>query len=247
MDEASLKNDLALIAEHRIFFGHQSVGVDIMQGIRDLKAEAGTTGPRLVTVGKDELPQGNFFAESLVGKNSEPDTKCDAFGKIVGTLAADSLDMALLKFCYVDIKKNTDVAKVFRTYESTIVDLQRNHPGVTFVHVTVPATERNVWWRRMVKKILGREEEWDIASVKRTEFNKMLMARFQGEPVFDLEAVESTYPDGTRNRFEAGGKEAYSLVSAYTRDGGHLNEQGRKLVARELVRKLAAIIRTRSS
>lgn len=246
MDDASLTKDLALIAEHHIFFGHQSVGMDIMQGIRDLKAARGISGLRIVSLDRDSVTGGPFFAEALVGRNSEPDSKCDMFENVVGMLAADSLDIALMKFCYVDIKKHTDVKEVFRYYEATMEDLQRKYPRIVFVHVTVPVTERNIWWRRMVKQILGREEEWDLASIKSSEFNRMLLKRFQEEPIFDLAAVESTYPDGTRSMFEAEGKVAYTMVSAYTRDGGHLNERGRELVARELVRTLAAVIRKRS-
>ena len=247
MDDASLAKDLALIAEHRIFFGHQSVGVDIMQGIRDLKSAHGIAALRIVSLDRDSVPQGPYFAEALVGRNSEPDSKCDMFQSVVGTLAADSLEIALMKFCYVDIKKHTDVNEMFRYYESVLEELERTHPGITFVHVTVPVTERNVWWRRFVKKLLGREEEWDIASVKSSEFNGMLQKRFAGQPIFDLAAVESTYPDGSRSMFEADGMTAYTMVSAYTRDGGHLNEQGRRLAARELVKTLAAVIRKRSS
>lgn len=247
MDDASLKRDLDLIAGHRIFFGHQSVGVDIVQGLMDLKTGTGASGLTLVTLGQAEVPDGPYFADALVGRNSEPDSKCDMFGNVVGTLAADSLDVALMKFCYVDIKGHTDVQAMFRYYETTMDDLVQKYPRTTFVHVTVPVTERTSWWRRTAKQVLGREDEWDIASLKRSEFNAMLLKRYQGEPVFDLAAIESTYPDGTRSKFESDGKEALTLVSAYTRDGGHLNEHGRKLVARELVRTLAEIIRKRSA
>ncbi|MEW6511414.1 MAG: hypothetical protein AB1428_10685 [Bacteroidota bacterium] len=241
MDDA-LRSDIEAAANKRIFFGHQSVGVDIMQGVRDLAAAAGA---RMRVVPLDSLtgPEEPYFADALVGKNSEPDTKCDAFRSVVERLAADSLDIALLKFCYVDIKQHTDVQRMFRYYTETMEDLKRRFPGVTFVHVTVPLTERTAWWRRTAKALLGRDDEWDAASIKRTEFNAMLRQRYAHEPLFDLAAIEAMSPDGTVSKFESGGKEAYTLVPAYTRDGGHLNEFGRKHVARELLRLLAEISR----
>jgi hypothetical protein len=236
-----------LIAQNRIFFGHQSVGVDIMHGIKDLASAQGIADLNIVSLDRDSVKGGPFFAEALVGRNAEPDTKCDMFERVVGTLAADSLQIALMKFCYVDIKKQTDIDEMFRYYESTMEELKRTYPSVTFVHVTVPVTERNVWWRRLVKKLLGREEEWDLASIKSTEFNAMLLKRYGNDPMFDLAAVESTYPDGKRSMFESDGKVAYTMVSEYTRDGGHLNERGRELVARAMVKTLADVIRKRAS
>jgi len=44
----------------------------------------------------------------------------------------------------------------------------------------------------------------------------------QKEPLFDLAAIESTAPDGTRASFMKDGKTYYQMVSDYTHDGGHL-------------------------
>jgi hypothetical protein len=70
----------------------------------------------------------------------------------------------------------------------------------------------------------------------------MLRKEYTGkEPIFDLAALESTNPDGTRLSFTQNGKTAYALVPTYTTDGGHLNEQGRKLVAEQLLIFLASL------
>ena len=53
--------------------------------------------------------------------------------------------------------------------------------------------------------------------------------------------IESSYPDGSREYFVKDNKAYYSLIPAYTNDGGHLNETGRKIVASELIRFLASL------
>ncbi|HET6272533.1 MAG TPA: hypothetical protein VFG32_06095 [Bacteroidota bacterium] len=244
MNDQTLSEDLRLLVNKRIFFGHQSVGVDIMQGIRELCQEADSARLNVVALADTVTPSGKaFFAEGYVGKNSEPNSKCDAFDNVVANLVKDSLDIALMKFCYVDIKAHTNIEEMFNYYVNTMEGLKERFPGVTFVHVTVPVTERSAAWRRLAKWVIGKEDVWDVASVKRTEFNDLVLQRYKEETIFDLAAIESTFPDGTRKSFEYGGKVAYSLISDYTRDGGHLNALGRRVVARQLIRTLAGIVR----
>ena len=244
MNDQTLSEDLRLLESKRIFFGHQSVGVDIMQGVRELCQEGDNGRLNVVAIADTVKPSGKaFFAEGYVGKNSEPNTKCDAFNNVVANLVKDSLDIALMKFCYVDIKAHTNVEEMFSYYVNTMEGLKEKFPGVKFVHVTVPVTERSAAWRRLVKWVIGKEDVWDVASVKRTEFNALVLQRYKEETIFDLAAIESTFPDGTRKSFDHGGKVAYSLISDYSRDGGHLNAMGRRVVARELIRTLAGIVR----
>ncbi len=60
--------------------------------------------------------------------------------------------------------------------------------------------------------------------------------------IFDLSKVESTYLDGSRESFEKDDGTYYALSPDYTYDGGHLNELGRKLAAKELIRVLAVSV-----
>jgi hypothetical protein len=240
MNDEVIAHDLKEIGGMKIYFGHQSVGANILDGIRDL--QSGRTDVRLnmVNLGDRPVLSGPYFAESLVGKNGKPDSKCDAFGKHVEELARDSLDVALLKFCYVDFKKGTDVPAVLAIYRSMVDSLRKKAPHVTFVHVTVPLTVRTAGWKKILKRVLGREETSDIENGKRNEFNEMLRRQYSGEPVFDLAAIESTYPDGARENFSVNGKPVYTLIRGFTDDGAHLNKAGRDVAARELVHLLAA-------
>jgi hypothetical protein len=150
------------------------------------------------------------------------------------------LDVALFKFCYIDFSDSSDVDEIFSTYARTMDDLKQRYPEVTFIHVTAPLrtvdSGPGVWAREM----LGRPNRAKLANVSRNEFNRRLKERYAGDPVFDLAAVMSTWPDGRRESFRMDGVVYDSLVPAYTDDGGHLNPVGRTYAAAEFVRSIAA-------
>lgn len=242
MTVETVAGNMKALSGKRIFFGHQSVGMDIMEGVEDLQQTTGSPRLNLIRRGTEALPAGGWFIDTLIGRNADPKSKCDAFREAVERYA-DSLDFALMKFCYVDIKESTDIDEMFSYYVATVDSLKRDFPHVTLIHATVPLTERSPAWRRWTKKILGKTDVWESAALKRATFNKRVLEHFKNEPVFDLAGIESTYPDGSRCSYESNGEQVFTLVSDYTRDGGHLNETGRIVVAKELLNTLAEIAR----
>lgn len=240
MDQQAIERDLSVIGGKRIFFGHQSVGENILDGIGDLVKAGKDVRLNMVEIGKGRVETGPFFAESRIGKNGKPDTKCGAFSSRVRELLKDSLDLAVMKLCYVDFKRETDVNSLFAHYRGTIDSLRLSAPGVTFVHVTVPLTVRTPGWKRLLKKALGREETSEIDNVRRNEYNDILRQYYKAEPLFDLAALESTFPDGSREDFSYEGRTIYTLIGELSDDGAHLNRKGRDIAAREFVRVLAA-------
>jgi lysophospholipase L1-like esterase len=71
-----------------------------------------------------------------------------------------------------------------------------------------------------------------LENKKRQEFNERLRARYNANnQLFDIAEIESTLPDGSREKFILDGEEYYSLYSEYTNDGGHLNKEGQLRVA----------------
>ena len=66
-----------------------------------------------------------------------------------------------------------------------------------------------------------------------------LAARLAADPIFDLARAESTRPDGSRETFRYEGKDYYSLVPAYSSDGGHLSERGQRTLGADLIRFVA--------
>ena len=153
------------------------------------------------------------------------------------------VDVALFKFCYIDFSDTSDVNEIFATYARTMDDLKQRHPGIVFIHVTAPLRSIDggpgVW----VREMLGRPNRTKLANVKRNEFNRRLRERYAGDPIFDLAAAMSTYPDGHRESFKIDGAVQYTLVPAYTDDGGHLNPVGRTYAAAAFVQSIAEALR----
>jgi hypothetical protein len=247
MHDDTLAQDLALLRTRKIFLGHQSVGADLVNGLAEIDSLVGNGKLHIVSLRDGDPPAGPYFAHSFVGTNGAPVEKCDAFAHFILTSLGDSVDAAMMKFCYADIRHDRDVRAMLSYYVRTMDDLKKLYPRVTFVHVTVPATERSAWFKRLVRSVLGQDDVWDLGATNRFEFNALLREQYEGDPFFDLAAVESTRPDGTVESFEYRGRPAVSLVSAYTYDGGHLTKAGRRVAARAMVRDLAAALRQREA
>lgn len=241
MDD-QLKQDLEAVGSMRVYFGHQSVGRNILQGLKEISADADSSALKVASPEEAARLSGPFFAESNIGKNGKPNTKCDAFRDVVNQNSlGDSLDVALLKFCYVDANAETNVEEMFAYYKQTVTELQKKHPGLALLHMTVPLTSRSPGWKRFIKNILRPDDPSDLEAYKRSAFNEMILREYGKANLFDLAGHESTSGDGTRSCFELDGKTVYTMLPEFTDDGGHLNAKGRRLVARELLRTLARV------
>ncbi len=233
------------LANRKIFFGHQSVGDNIIQGIGECMD--GNPGLKLdvrKTKKTDAFGKG-VFAHFPIGKNEDPGSKIDDFNRIMRSGIGERVDIALFKFCFVDITASTDVRKLFDEYRATMASLRGDYPDVTFVNVTVPLLRKEKSsLKAWMKKVLGRGDGFfaDEHNVRRNEFNELIRKEYGGRaPVFDLAAIESAYPDGSRETFTHGGKIYYSLAPDYTEDGGHLNGPGRKVVSEQFLVFLSRI------
>jgi hypothetical protein len=237
-----LKQDLETVGKMRVYFCHMSVGRNILQGLKDVSENAQSAALRFVNPSEAKAITSGFFAESDVGNNGKPNLKCDTFRSVLKRDAfGDSLDIAILKFCFVDVSAETNPEEVFSYYKQTVETLQKEYPGVFFLHMTVPLTTRTAGWRRVVKSLIRRDDPSGQESYNRLIYNNLLLREYDDKSVFDLAAIESTGSDGTRIGYDHQGKLVYGLLDDYTDDGGHLNKTGRFLVAQQLVRKLASL------
>jgi hypothetical protein len=228
------------VAKKKIYFGHMSVGFNILDGVRDLMREDGHARLEIVQTSDPTAFKRPIFAHSPIGKNAYPLTKIDEFRKIIESGVGDKADVAFFKFCFVDIEGGTNVPELIAAYDKTIEDLQARFPRLTIAVVTAPLTAVPTGFKTSLKKILGRGEPDKAANIKREAFNAHLREKY-GDHVFDLAALESTAPTGERVTFEADGKTYYAMEPSYTDDGGHLNSTGRKAVAAGLLRFLAGL------
>ncbi len=231
------KVSLRELSETRIFFGHQSVGFNIMDGVNDIiKSDSSL----MLKVKKTKDPLGfaedGLFAHDMIGKNEDPEAKILDFKRLVENGIGDKVDIAFFKFCYVDVHRNTDIKKLFALYIDTMDDLQKSFPNVHFLHFTVPIRVRVQGIKLNVKRFLGMTIDDDEDALKRMLFNNMLREKYSKTgKLFDLAAWESTYSDGKRNLALFRGKSVEFLIPEYSQDGRHLKENGRIFIATRLL------------
>ncbi len=93
----------------RVFFGHKSVGENILGGVRERIG----ADPRLKmnVVKLTDYPANGLpgLVEDEVGENGSPDSKNRAFALELDRGLAKTIDIAMFKYCYVDITASTDV------------------------------------------------------------------------------------------------------------------------------------------
>lgn len=232
-----------------IFFQHESVGNNILDGIRDLARHNSKVN---VVISEDTSLNpgpGVLLLHGRLGRNGDAIAKMDNFRSILERGTGNRVDIALVKLCYLDVTATTDIERLAKHYTEAMDELQRKFPRITFIHVTVPLTVSETTWRTRVKVAIGRERIWEYQdNVARGKYNQWIRREFSGRaPVFDLASIESVREGGVRTTFTYGDREYESLAPEYTFDGGHLNEKGRRLVAQELLKFLATVVSDRSS
>lgn len=230
------------LAEKRIYFGHQSVGQNILSGVGDVLRDNPQIKLSLVEVKGENTFSTPQFAHSGIGSNGNPQSKIEAFSALMDKGMGRSANIAFFKFCYIDFDPSTDVEKVFHMYKETMGNLQKRYPNITFIHVTVPLTVLQKGPKAWVKSLLGKPISGYDDNINRCQFNELLRKEYGDKaPLFDLAAIESTFPDGRRAFFQKDGHIYYHLVEDYTYDDGHLNEKGRKIAAEQLLVLLAGL------
>ena len=229
------------LVQKKIYFGHQSVGFNIIDGIEDIMKENPKIKLNIVESTDPASMTPGTFVHSSVGKNKDPSSKIKAFADYIDQGIGKKADAAALKFCYVDIILETDVDGMFGEYSDSVAELKKKYPDLKIIHFTTPLMVQKTTWKHLVKKILSIKDPWRYGSnIKRNEYNQKLVEKYQDkDPILDIAMIESTYPDGSRCAFNADGKTYFSMVPEYTHDGGHLNEVGRKKVAEQLILLLA--------
>jgi hypothetical protein len=243
-----LKKDLLVIQDKRIYFGHRSVGNSIIKGLKDIASNFDEIQINIIDmdstdINSNPIIHNSFFAHNRIGINGEPDTKCNSFYETIHQKIENNVDFAFFKFCFADIKAKSNVSQSFKYYKETIQKLDEKFPEINFLHMTIPIGSGSAPWKQTIKNILGKDD-WSVPdNIKRNEFNKLITENFSDHLIFDLAKVESTYPDGSRSQFKKDGQVYYNLVYDYTTDGGHLNELGSKIVAKEFIHYLADVIR----
>jgi hypothetical protein len=230
--------EIASLLAKKIFFGHKSVGADILEGVRDLMSEDPRLKLRIVASAAPESIPGPALIEAALGENGDPASKNRAFSAILERGMGAQGGIAAFKYCYADFHGASDPKAVFDEYRRSVSTLQRRYPLLRIVHITCPLTTADNTPGERIKAWLGRVTASDL-NARRNEFNRLLKTYAGAGPVFDLAEVESTRSDGLRSYFRRGGQPVYTLAPEFTNDGGHLNQAGRRAAARRFLSVLA--------
>lgn len=232
------ESDLTAISNKTIFFGHQSVGANIIDG---LLALAGNES--VIEVKKYSSVTGlerGRLNHMYLGQNYDPFGKIRSFVQVLSNFDDNQPDIAFFKFCYLDVDTSTDVFRLFNFYKQAMAEIKKQHPETEIMHATIPLLQIQTGPKAWIKRALGKPITGLADNVARGRFNELLLAEYGARAViFDIAQFESTYPDGGRESFVWEGKIYYALVHRYSDDGAHLNELGREILAVRLVQALS--------
>nr|WP_325499542.1 hypothetical protein [Mycobacterium sp.] len=221
--------DLTAVARTRVFFGHFSVGMDVLNAVPGVYADHGVSAPPIEQGGTQPGPNGGFIAHKFIGQDGKP--QLEDFDRTMRGGMGRQVDVALMKFCSVDITTSTDVDALFARYRDTMAALERDFPNVTFIHVTVPLTTEPSFISKLKGLVGGGDRFGQAENLAREQLNALIRREYAGRHLFDLAAIESTKPDGTRVSVRYDNQRYFALYDGYASGVGHLNAVGSKIAA----------------
>lgn len=229
--------ELEEVSQSRVFFGHRSVGTNILDGVRAVYAAHGVAVPPIEEGIAEAVGDGGFIDHAHIGQNGNPMLKIQDFDRRMRSGIGQRVDVAMMKLCYIDVSSATDVGALFAEYARITGDLQREFADVAFVHATVPLTTGSGLLSKLKGQLTGRPSQGHNAA--RERLNAMLRDEYAGDGLFDLAAAESTAPDGTRAGRDFRGQHCDQLYDGYAADEGHLNGKGARVVATAWLKSVA--------
>ena len=224
--------DWKVLEQKKVVFGHQSVGNNILNGIKRL---ADRDGVKINIQEQRSAPTINGISHFFIGKNGDPESKIDDFASAINAGVAKGADIVMMKLCYADINATTDVRKLADDYIKSLDSLAKKHPDSKFIAITSPLMDIQSGPKAWIKKLIGKQPSGYYDNLRRSEFNKRLRERyFEHGYLFDLAHTEAEL-NGKSCRAFIDGQEVEILCPEITNDGGHLNERGQELVATAFV------------
>lgn len=228
----------AALRSKRIYFGHQSVGGNIIDGVEEILRLRPTIGLRVARADRPDPFAEPGLVHGPIGTNGDVASKIVAFEAMVTGPDAASLDMAMMKFCYADLTDLQGLERIEALYDRMVERIAAARPSLRVLHAAVPLTGIAPGVKGRVKRLIGRVPL--AANAMRALHGGDLTNRY-GDRVFQLGDSECLQRDGTFAMLvepETGARYP-CLATCQTGDGGHLNEGGRVLVARDFLLFLA--------
>ena len=232
-------DDLAKVSRTKVFFGHQSVGMNVLDGLSGVYAERGMAAPTIEQGDTQPGKDGGFVDHAFIGENEKPLLKIQDFDAKMRSGIGQQVDVALMKLCYVDVTSDIDVDALFVTYREAIAVLEQDFPRVAFVHVTVPLMTEQGQLSKLKSRLTGSSRYGSAENAARERLNALIRREYAGDHLFDLAAIESTAPDGSRAIGTYKGQQYYRLYDGYASDSGHLNGEGARVAATAWLKAIA--------
>jgi len=212
------------IAQLKWFFAHASVGSNMMDGVSDLRSSDKALYA-FEGISAEKRPptstQGGVIYEHNRG-NPGWKAKFDGFESCVSNgWHYPTINVAMNKLCYIDQHAS------FKYYLHSMTNLEAAFPETVIVYATMPLMT-----------------DADADNFLRNAFNERLRewTRANGRVLFDIADIESHDSSGKLCTFQYRNKTCQKLCDSYTKDGGHLNEVGRQLVAKGFYALSAALV-----
>lgn len=205
--------ELQRLRDARVFWGHQSVGRDLIGG-------ASSLGYPFTTVSSAADYGAVHFGEALIAENRDPQRKIRSFTELfVNRTIGSAVQVAAFKFCWIDFSRSTDLDALLSQYAEAVASAQQRYPNVRFVHVTPPLTSDEPRENRV-----------------RIEFGRRLRERYSTRAVvLDLSEIQSTRDDGSRCVRDG----SAVLCDQFRSDEGHFNPDGARRAAKAFLFAIA--------
>jgi hypothetical protein len=212
------------ISKLKWYFAHASVGANMMDGVVDLHGMDKATYPFESISGSKTPPATTQTGAIYEHNRGNPGWKAkfDQFEAYVSNgWHYPTINLAMNKLCYIDQHAS------FKYYLHSMTNLEAAFPETVFVYTTMPLMT-----------------DADSDNFLRNAFNDRLRewTRQNGRVLFDIADIETHDPNGKPCTFQYRNKTYQKLCDSYTKDGGHLNEAGRQLVAKGFSALAAAVV-----
>lgn len=219
---------------NRWVFAHQSVGMQVIQGIQTLCDMYGLPDPTVIDVETGTIPgSGPYLGHWYVGTNGDGFSKLTDYNTTIRGGLYTQADIFVLKFCYADLRPNVGYTpqQLFDQYKLIMDGLIADFPTKTFILAT--------------ETIVMEADEDGPNNGLRMTFNNLVRAEYGDSHLWDIALALSTDPDGNRIRTGTAPNYIEHLYSAYASpDMEHISgvdSIGRRAAAAPLLQILATL------
>lgn len=236
------RNKLGHLSRSKVFFGHKSVGDNIISGIDHLCRINPNLNINIIETKNLTRSDTGYLAHAHLGQNKDPLSKTREFVETIKSNLDQPPDIAIHKYCYVDITSESDIRYIFREYREYMDSLIELYPNVIFAHSTVPLTTIQTGPKAWIKKAINKRPYGIDDNIARNKYNEILLDTYgHTGRVFDLAKHEAMHSSGEHEHFKNDNTLYKCLNPALTDDGGHLNSIGKERISIEFLTFLESL------